>query len=161
MIKGLSRGGLTSLLIAVFRERREGLCSEQDCRTVATYLIRLLTSHDKYVSGRKFKVFCSEEAYKLRPSISATEVDHAIPVKCLVDRMLLQPNDTDVALELERGYYLVRLTKEEHKGLVHKDSMPAGWETVPEDKVWMLRYQTVGNDPQINLMKGWIDMDWK
>lgn len=132
---------------------RTGSMSTLQARSKLGVLVRRLTSHKYPINGRTFRIFWSNSAAINFPNVLNTDVDHAVPVACIVEDMLYTnslPGATNISswMSLEYGFYLVRVTKQEHSNL-SKASMPLCWsETTPN--AWKARY-----------LSARIAVDWK
>lgn len=154
----LTRAGLQRILSAAHQLLVADKCEEQDFREVALHLSRLLTSHERPVSGSKIRVMWSVAALTLvnqnGGSLKGTEVDHAVPVLEAVKWMEKDDASEIIHLNLESCFWLVRLTEEEHVRVNKKyqKTMPVGW-SPNSDNAWKARYEAV--EPKIDILD-WV-----
>lgn len=120
--------------------------SVHQARSKLSTIVRRLTSHKASVgSGGPLETYWSAQAAVTFPLGLGTEVDHAVPVACIVEDMLLTARKENSAvswMSLEDGFILVRVTKLEHSTL-SRASMPSGWRST-DDNPWWVRYEAAG-----------------
>ncbi len=141
----VKRHDVNNTIRELLKNYKNGITSPGDTRKKLNRLIRRLISHNRPLDGKVFETYWSESAAMTYPNTTDTEVDHSVPVACIVEDMMFETirfdGSIDAALlSLDCSWYkLVRLTKEEHRNL-SKTSMPLCWYKLDGRYQWMARY---------------------
>ncbi|RZT06253.1 hypothetical protein SAMN05216319_4520 [Duganella sp. CF402] len=155
--EGLSLPGLAAHIAAsiVLWGKGYGHGTKNDCKHAIAHNVRAYQR--RLLATKQIKnVWISTAALAARDQKKKIELEHAIPVGCLMNLLFFKIDQTDIEAAkglvsklIEESTTLVWVTKDEH-GRLDQCSMPAGYDTYPwEDH--LARYRIAG----ISLLQRW------